>query len=158
MRALITLLYSHGCLERFRVVSSATYRGAHAIIVVFDVTNRESFNNVKHWLQDIDRYACDNVNKLLVGNGCDKLSTRTVDKQTVEEFADSLGITYVETSAKNGTGVEDAFMTVTRAVKSRIEATSEVKPPIPVRTSLADRLFSKEVRNLASHYSSLAAA
>lgn len=57
--------------ERFRTISSTYYRGAHGIIVVYDVTNLESFNNVKRWLTEIDKYARENVNKLLVANKSD---------------------------------------------------------------------------------------
>ena len=57
--------------ERFRTISSTYYRGAHGIIVVYDITNMESFNNVKRWLTEIDKYARENVNKLLVANKSD---------------------------------------------------------------------------------------
>ena len=57
--------------ERFRTISSTYYRGAHGIIVVYDITNMDSFKNVKRWLTEIDKYARDNVSKLLVGNKMD---------------------------------------------------------------------------------------
>jgi small GTP-binding protein len=65
--------------ERFRTITSSYYRGAHGIIIVYDITDRESFDNVKQWLNEIDRYACENVNKLLVGNKSDLDSKRQVD-------------------------------------------------------------------------------
>ena len=103
--------------ERFRTITSAYYRGAHGIIVVFDVTDQESFNNVKQWLHEIDRYACQNVKKLLVGNKCDLASKRAVPTEQAQEFADSLGIQYLETSAKNSTNVEKAFTTMAGQIR-----------------------------------------
>uniref|UniRef100_A0A8C6KAP3 RAB1A, member RAS oncogene family b n=1 Tax=Nothobranchius furzeri TaxID=105023 RepID=A0A8C6KAP3_NOTFU len=81
---------------------------------------KESFNNVKQWLQEIDRYASENVNKLLVGNKCDLTTKKVVDYTTAKEFADSLGIPFLETSAKNATNVEQAFMTMAAEIKKRM--------------------------------------
>ncbi|XP_048367458.1 ras-related protein ORAB-1-like isoform X1 [Sphaerodactylus townsendi] len=72
--------------ERFRTITSSYYRGAHGIIVVYDVTDQESYNNVKQWLQEIERYASENVNKLLVGNKCDLTTKKVVDYTTAKEF------------------------------------------------------------------------
>ncbi|KAH9606591.1 hypothetical protein KSS87_016121 [Heliosperma pusillum] len=104
--------------ERFRTITSSYYRGAHGIIVVYDVTDMESFNNVKQWLNEIDRYASDNVNKLLVGNKCDLASNRAVPYETAKAFADEIGIPFMETSAKDATNVEQAFMAMTGSIKN----------------------------------------
>merc|ERR1711976_1045516 len=105
--------------ERFRTITSSYYRGAHGIIVVYDVTDQVSFNNVRQWLQEIERYACENVNKLIVGNKNDLTTKKVVDFNTAKEFADSLDIPFIETSAKNATNVEKAFMTMAAEIKRK---------------------------------------
>jgi len=117
--------------ERFRTITSSYYRGAHGIIVVYDVTDQESFNNVKQWLQEIDRYANESVNKLLVGNKCDLTAKKAVEYTKAKEYADSLSIPFLETSAKNSTNVEQAFMTMAAEIKSRmstVQSGSSNKP------------------------------
>ncbi|KPP70071.1 hypothetical protein Z043_111128 [Scleropages formosus] len=106
--------------ERFRTITSSYYRGAHGIIIVYDVTDQESFNNVKQWLQEIDRYACENVSKLLVGNKCDLASKKVVDFTTGKEYAMSLQIPFLETSAKNASNVEKAFFTMATEIQKRL--------------------------------------
>merc|ERR1711981_1048737 len=106
--------------ERFRTITSSYYRGAHGIIVVYDVTDQESFNNVKQWLNEIDRYASEKVNKMLVGNKNDLTSKKAVDYNTAKEFADSLSLSFLETSAKNATNVEQAFITMAAEIKNRM--------------------------------------
>mmetsp|Transcript_1325 Transcript_1325/g.3547 ORF Transcript_1325/g.3547 Transcript_1325/m.3547 type:complete len:155 (-) Transcript_1325:896-1360(-) len=56
--------------ERFRTITSSYYRGAHGIIVVYDVTDQESFNNVKQWMNEIDRYANEKVNNCILCQLC----------------------------------------------------------------------------------------
>ncbi|KAK4528711.1 hypothetical protein GAYE_SCF63G6656 [Galdieria yellowstonensis] len=106
--------------ERFRTITSSYYRGAHGIIIVYDVTDQESFNNVKTWLHEIDRYANESVNKLLVGNKNDLTTKKVVDTATAKEFADSLGIKFLETSAKTSENVEQAFITMAQEIKERM--------------------------------------
>lgn len=83
------------------------------------MTDKETFSNVKVWLQEIDRYASEGVNKLLVGNKSDLTGKKTVDYAAAKEFADSLGIPFLETSAKNATNVEQAFLTMAKQIKDR---------------------------------------
>eukprot|EP00803_Ostreobium_quekettii_P004562 evm.model.scf_1827.6 EVM.evm.TU.scf_1827.6 scf_1827:28562-31705(-) len=115
--------------ERFRTITSSYYRGAHGIIVVYDVTDQDSFNNVKTWLNEIDRYASENVNKLLVGNKSDLTAKKVVDYQTAKAFADELGIPFLETSAKNASNVEQAFMTMAQEIKNRMASQPVVNRP-----------------------------
>ncbi|KAF9883029.1 hypothetical protein FE257_004312 [Aspergillus nanangensis] len=119
--------------ERFRTITSSYYRGAHGICVVYDVTDMDSFNNVKQWLQEIDRYATEGVNKLLVGNKSDMEDKKVVEYTVAKEFADSLGIPFLETSAKNASNVEQAFLTMARQIKERMgTATVNNKPTVQV--------------------------
>ena len=105
--------------ERFRTITSSYYRGAHGIIVVYDVTDLDSFNNVKQWLHEIDRYASDSVNKLLVGNKADLTEKRKISYEAGKELAESNGIEFIETSAKETTNVELAFVHMSLAIKAR---------------------------------------
>jgi len=106
--------------ERFRTITSSYYRGAHGIIVVYDCTDLDSFNNVKQWLNEIDRYASENVQKLLVGNKVDLVSKKVVDYDTAKDFADKLHIPFLETSAKAATNVEKAFLTMAAEIKNNM--------------------------------------
>ena len=104
--------------ERFRTITSSYYRGANGIIVVYDVTDMESFNNVRQWLNEIDKYACEGVSKLLVGNKSDLVSKKVVEQEMAKDFADKLSIPFLETSAKSAENVEEAFLTMASEIKN----------------------------------------
>lgn len=100
--------------ERFRTITSAYYRGAHGIIMVYDVTNYESFEHVEEWLNEVNRHASESTLKLLVGNKADLADDKKVRSEDAKKFADTLGISFLETSAKNATNVEAAFLTMAK--------------------------------------------
>uniref|UniRef100_A0A7S2Y0T5 Uncharacterized protein n=1 Tax=Fibrocapsa japonica TaxID=94617 RepID=A0A7S2Y0T5_9STRA len=99
--------------ERFRTITSAYYRGADGIIMVYDITHKEAFDHVNDWLAEVDRYAGESTCKLLVGNKSDR-TDRAVETQTAKEYADELGIPFIETSAKSAANVEQAFLTMAK--------------------------------------------
>ncbi|KAF9792929.1 P-loop containing nucleoside triphosphate hydrolase protein [Thelephora terrestris] len=107
--------------ERFRTITAAYYRGAHGIVVVYDVTDSESFENVRMWLKEIERYAADYVEKLLIGNKADLVAKKVVEYSIAKELADSLNIAFLETSAKDSTNVDEMFYTMTRLIQQRSE-------------------------------------
>jgi Ras-related protein Rab-1A len=108
---------------RFRTVTSSYYRGTHGIVVVYDVTDQDSFDNVKQWLNEVDCHSSKNVQKLLVGNKCDLVSKKVVQYETVKQFADSLSIPFLETSARNAKNVEQAFLTLVAQITVRFFVT-----------------------------------
>ena len=84
------------------------------------MTDQESFNNVKQWMNEIDRYANEKVNKMLVGNKCDLTSKKVVQTDDAKAYAETLGIPFLETSAKDSTNVEQAFITMAAEIKARM--------------------------------------
>merc|ERR1712032_269688 len=95
--------------ERFKNMTASYYRGASGIMVVYDITDPESFNNINSWLIEIEKNANKNVYKFLVGNKCDLEEKRQVTIEQAKEFADTYGMKLLETSAKNNTNVTEAF-------------------------------------------------
>jgi len=107
--------------ERFRTITSSYYRGAHGIVVVYDTTNQETFQNVQKWLQEIDRYAGEDVHRLLVGSKSDLASERKVTADEAKDLADQMNLEHIETSSKDNNNVEEAFKLMATAIKEKLE-------------------------------------
>jgi Ras-related protein Rab-1A len=106
--------------ERFRTITTSYYRGAHGIVVAYDVTDSESFAHVQQWLSEIDRYGAREVCKILVGNKADQPAhLRGVTPEQGQELADNLGIAFLETSAKGAKGVSEVFQLMASQIKTR---------------------------------------
>ncbi|KAK8505052.1 hypothetical protein V6N13_140047 [Hibiscus sabdariffa] len=98
--------------ERYRAVTSAYYRGAVGAMLVYDITKRQSFDNVAKWLEELRGHADKNIVVMLVGNKSDLGSLRAVPMEDAKEFAQQEGLFFMETSALEDTNVESAFVTV----------------------------------------------
>ncbi|XP_074601674.1 ras-related protein Rab-8A-like isoform X2 [Brevipalpus obovatus] len=107
--------------ERFRTITTAYYRGAMGIMLVYDVTNEKSFENIKNWVRNIEEHASSDVDKMILGNKCDKDEDREVTKERGEQLAIEYGIKFMETSAKTNINIEEAFITLSRDIKRRVE-------------------------------------
>jgi len=106
--------------ERFRTITTAYYRGAMGILLVYDVTDEKSFNNIRTWHANVEQHASDGVNKILIGNKADDEEKRNVSYDRGKALADELGIRFMETSAKQNINVEEAFFNLARDIKARL--------------------------------------
>ncbi|XP_056172766.1 ras-related protein RABE1c-like isoform X1 [Syzygium oleosum] len=139
--------------ERFRTITTAYYRGAMGILLVYDVTDESSFNsnwfslisyllhNIRNWIRNIEQHASDNVNKILVGNKADMdESKRAVPTSKGQALADEYGIKFFETSAKTNLNVEEVFFSIARAIKQRLaENDTRSEPQAAIRINQPDQ-------------------
>lgn len=114
--------------ERFKTITSSYYKGAHGIIVVYDITDKESFKNIDTWMNEVEKHASDNVSRILCGNKSDMEESRQVSTDEGKELADQYNIRFMETSAKESANVEEAFTLMTKEIKSRVVHTEARKP------------------------------
>lgn len=107
--------------ERFRAVTSGYYRGAHGIIVVFDVADKRSFEHVRYWIAEAGRHSPTTAQRMLVGNKSDLAgTTRFVSSDEAVDLAEGLGIPFVEASAKSAENVDRAFVLLAQAIKASV--------------------------------------
>lgn len=102
--------------EKFRTITSAYYRGAMGILLVYDVTDDTSFINVRNWMRQIRQCAAAQVCLVLVGNKVDMESDRKITTEQGEELAAEFGIPFHETSAKSNLNVQEAFLALSQDV------------------------------------------
>ncbi|CAN6989565.1 unnamed protein product, partial [Brassica rapa subsp. trilocularis] len=126
--------------ERFRTITTAYYRGAMGILLVYDVTDESSFNNIRNWIRNIEQHASDNVNKILVGNKADMdESKRAVPTAKGQALADEYGIKFFETSAKTNLNVEEVFFSIGKDIKQRLSDTDSRAEPATIKISQTDQ-------------------
>jgi Ras-related protein Rab-1A len=96
--------------ERYHTVTASYYRGAHAVIFVYDISDRPSFENLKRWMEDVHRYCMSEVTFFVVGNKTDLVAEREVQEGQGKEFAtESMDVPFFEVSAKSGDNINSAF-------------------------------------------------
>uniref|UniRef100_A0ACD5WIF9 Uncharacterized protein n=1 Tax=Avena sativa TaxID=4498 RepID=A0ACD5WIF9_AVESA len=98
--------------ERYRAITSAYYRGAVGALLVFDITKRQTFDNVERWLRELRGHADTNIVVMMVGNKSDLNHLRSVPEEDSQAFSEKEGLSFLETSAMEAVNVEKAFHTV----------------------------------------------
>ncbi|KAL5040140.1 hypothetical protein RTP6_007189 [Batrachochytrium dendrobatidis] len=112
--------------ESFRSISRAYYRGAIGCLLVYDITRRDTFMHLMSWLDDVHQHGNDKVMTILVANKCDLEAKRQVTKEEGEAFAKKHGLLYLETSAKTGFQVEQAFLVLGTNIFNSLDLSRDV--------------------------------
>ena len=102
--------------ERFKNIISSYYRGANGILLIYDITDKESFKSLSNWLIEIEKNGNKNVLKVLIGNKSDLEDKRVISFNQGKEFADMYGLKFIETSAKKNLNVNEAFESLGREI------------------------------------------
>ena len=107
--------------EKFRTITTSYYKSAHAIIVLYDITDETSFEHIKNWMIDIDKFAKQGVLKVLVGNKKDLEENRKVNKEAGESLANKYGIKFFEVSAKDNINIDKLFLDTAKCLLEKNE-------------------------------------
>ena len=108
--------------DSFRSITKNYYKGAHGIILIYDVTSKKTYENVKNWIQQIREEVSDKVSIILVGNKIDDEENRKVSTEEGQKMADECGLSFFETSAKSGQNMDNTFNTL---IKKTVEIYSK---------------------------------
>ncbi|KAK1790911.1 hypothetical protein P4O66_014750 [Electrophorus voltai] len=107
--------------ERFNSITSAYYRGAKGIVLVYDITKQETFDDLPKWMKMIDKYASEDAELLLVGNKLDCEADRVITRQQAERFAARVsGLRFCEASAKDNFNVDEIFLKLVDDILSKM--------------------------------------
>ncbi|KAK2145368.1 hypothetical protein LSH36_683g03125 [Paralvinella palmiformis] len=130
--------------ERFRTITQSYYRSANGVILAYDITKRETFNNVQRWLEDVKKYAAPNIAQLLIGNKKDLESVREVPFSVAQEFAEyNHMIDALETSAKENNNIDTAFLKLAKELKKMNSTSLAMEDSQITRLTLNSKDISK---------------
>ncbi|XP_035260743.1 ras-related protein Rab-37-like isoform X1 [Anguilla rostrata] len=133
--------------ERFRSVTHAYYRDAQALLLLYDITSKSSFDNIRAWLTEIHEYAQKDVVIMLLGNKSDMANERVIKREEGEKLAREYGVPFMETSAKTGVNVELAFLAIAKELKHRA-----VQQPNEPKFQIHDYIESQKEKSSCCRY------
>ena len=112
--------------ERYKSITSEYYKGAKGAFIVYDITNKSTFESVDKWIKDLNSYGDKNLTMLLIGNKSDLEDKRIINKEEGEEKAKSFELGFIETSAYNGDNIDQAFDIMLKEVLKRYIVENDV--------------------------------
>jgi Ras-related protein Rab-1A len=123
--------------ERYRTITPSYYGTVDAVVIVYDMSARESFSNISYWLKEIEKYANPNMNIVLIGNKLDLANKRMVSYSTLKSFAERYNFLFYETSAKiDDSNILNSFVDITKRLENNLELVKTVKKSDTKRLSI----------------------
>mmetsp|Transcript_43073 Transcript_43073/g.99157 ORF Transcript_43073/g.99157 Transcript_43073/m.99157 type:complete len:208 (-) Transcript_43073:201-824(-) len=108
--------------ERFHTITQQYYRNAMGVVMVYDVTNQASFDDIRKWVSQINTHGAEATDRVLVGNKADgSAGKREVSREAGEALATEYGVEFFETSAREGKNVDEAFIALAKRVFLRLQ-------------------------------------
>ena len=128
--------------EKFRTITTSYYKSAQAIIILYDITQKSSFEHIRNWITEIDKFGKQGVLKVIVGNKLDLENNRKISKEDAENLALKYGVKLWEVSAKDNTNIEEMFVDT---IKTLLEKNSKI---INESSSMGNNIkLSKNIKN-----------
>ena len=128
--------------EKFRTITTSYYKSAQAIILLYDITQKSSFDHIRNWITEIDKFGKQGVLKVIVGNKLDLENNRKISKEDAENLALKYGVKLWEVSAKDNTNIEEMFVDT---IKTLLEKNSKI---ISESSSMGNNIkLSKNIKN-----------
>lgn len=115
-RSVKLMIWDTAGQERFHSLAPIYYRDANGALLVYDVTDRDSFTKVRHWVKELRKIVGKNIVLVIACNKSDMEKKRQVDEAEAEAYATSVGAVHIATSAKTGKNVEEAFLELTKGM------------------------------------------
>ncbi|XP_023240204.1 ras-related protein Rab-22A-like [Centruroides sculpturatus] len=106
--------------ERYYSMIPLYYRNTNAVIVVYDITNPNSFASIKNWIKEVKLYTSSDLIVAIAGNKCDLAESRRVNAKLAKNYADDIGAFYFETSARANINIQDTFFRIAQALHRKI--------------------------------------
>ncbi|KAJ3447171.1 ras and ef-hand domain-containing protein [Anaeramoeba flamelloides] len=120
--------------ERFKTITRNYYKGSQGILMVYDVTNSKSFENIKNWSKEVDKFSNNSFCKYLVGNKCDLQEKRRITYGMGEKLANELGIKFFESSAKTNKNIDEIFNSIAIDIDQNLQNTNDNNNKLTIKT------------------------